>query len=270
MTWTQRTAAAAGVDVHYREIGPPDAPQTVVLIHGFPLGAGMWEPQRVPPGWRAIAPALPGFDGAPLPDPGSTAMDDYARPVLALLDELGVRSAVIGGVSMGGYVVFALWRLAASRCRALILADTRASADPAAGRAGRDRMIDLVRREGPSAVGEEMLPKLLGAGTHAERPEVVAAVRRLIAAQSSDGIAAALVRLRDRPDATALLPAIDAPALVIVGEEDTLTPPGDSEQLCAALPHASLVRIPGAGHLSNLEDPDAFNAALARFLTALA
>ena len=229
----------------------------------------MWDAQAVPDGWRAIAPALPGFDGTPLPSPDSTSIDDYARSVLDLLDALRVDSFVVGGVSMGGYVTFGVWRLASSRCRGVILADTRAGADGETARAARQQMLDLVRREGPAAVASGMLPKLLGATTRARRPEVGAHVRRLIESQIADGIAAAIVRLRDRPDSTPLLPEMRAPALIVVGEEDELTPPAESENMREAMPQATLVTIPGAGHLPNLEAPDAFTAALTTLLDSL-
>jgi pimeloyl-ACP methyl ester carboxylesterase len=240
----------------------------VVLVHGFPLGFHLWDKQVLPDSWFALAPALPGFDGTPDPPADSTRIDDYARSVLELLDALHVKSFVVGGVSMGGYVTFAIWKLAAARCRGLILADTRAGADTEQGRAAREKMLDLVRREGPAAVANDMMPKLLGSTTRTRRPEVVQETMRMVESQTADGIAAAIVRIRDRPDSTELLPSIGVPCLIIVGEEDELTPPPESEKMAAAIPNARLEWIGDAGHLANLETPNPFNLALRTFLSS--
>src|SRR5687767_11164860 len=129
MQWTNRIADLPAGRTPYLETGTHAAPNTLVLIHAFPVGVHMWEAQGAPAAWRFIAPALPGFDGAPEAPAGSTSIDDYARAVLAIMDLLHVPRAVVGGLSMGGYVAFAVWRLAAERCRALVLADTKAAAD---------------------------------------------------------------------------------------------------------------------------------------------
>ena len=268
MTWTERSQQVAGRRAHYLECGTAEASNVVVLVHAFPIGMRLWEPVAVPDGWRAIAPALPGFDGVLPPPAGSTSIDDYSRAVIDLLDGLGVRDFVVGGVSMGGYAAFGVWRLAASRCRGIILADTRAGADTDQGRTSRNAMLTLVNERGSAAVAGEMIPKLLGDTTKTRRPAVVARVRELVESQTSDGIAAAVVRMRDRPDSTPLLGSITVPVLVVVGAEDTLTPPAESEKMRHALPAAELVVIPGAGHLACLEDPPAFNAALGRFLSS--
>jgi 3-oxoadipate enol-lactonase len=267
--WTVRRMNLTSGVAAYLESGDANAGRTLVLLHAFPVGMHMWETQRVPAGWRAIAPALPGFDGATDARHDSSSIDDYARSVLELMDHLDVATAVVGGLSIGGYVTFALWRLAASRCQALVLADTKAGADSEQARAGRETMLGLVEREGASAVAREMLSKLLGETTRAERTEVVEYVRQLIERQTPSAIAGALRRLRDRPDATALLPGIAVPTLVLVGKEDTLTPPSESERMHVLLPHATLDVIEQAGHLSNLERPAAFDAALGAFLTTL-
>jgi 3-oxoadipate enol-lactonase len=157
----------------------------VILLHAFPLNADMWRPQleHAPRGWRMIAPDLRGFSapppGAPLVTP-SVTMDDYAADVDALLDHLEIESAAIGGLSMGGYVTFALHRLSPQRFTAMILADTRPQSDTPEGRDGRRQMIELVHREGLGAVADRMLPKLLGATTLRERPEIAAQARAVI------------------------------------------------------------------------------------------
>ena len=267
--WSVKRVEPTKGTATYLESGDANAGHTLVLLHAFPVGMHMWEAQRIPVDWHAIAPAMPGFDGAADADHQSSSIDDYAGAVLELMDHLGVATAVVGGLSMGGYVTFALWRLAASRCRALVLADTKAGADTKQARAGRQKALELVEREGASGLANDMLPKLLGETTRAERPDVVGYVRALIERQTPSAVAGALRRLRDRPDATALLPQIDVPTLVLVGSEDTLTPPSESERMRVVLPHATLDIIEQAGHLSNLERPAAFDAALSAFLTTL-
>jgi 3-oxoadipate enol-lactonase len=228
----------------------------------------MWEGQLplADAGWRVIAPQLRGFDGG-AGDPPAASVDDYAGDVIDLLDALHVKQAVIGGLSMGGYVAFALLRLAARYVQGLVLADTRSQADTTEGVAGRTRLLQVVQDKGPSAVADEMIPKLLGETTRSTRPAVVELVRSLAVANSSDAIAGAIRALMTRPDSTPLLSSIHVPTLVLVGDEDEVTPPAASEEMHRAIAGSELVRIPRAGHLSNLEQPELFNAALAAFLT---
>lgn len=269
MTSTTKAVTVGDGKVPYLDTGDPQSPHVLLLVHAFPVGMRMWEPVAVPAGWRAVAPALPGFDGAEPPSAQSTAIDDYARFVIDFMDHLRLDSAVLGGVSMGGYVTFAAWRLAHLRWRGLVLADTRAGADSQEGRAGREKTLEVIRTRGTHGLAEDMLPKLLGETTRARQPQLVDRVRRLIERQTNEGVTHAVVRLRDRPDSRPLLPEIGVPALIVVGEEDVITPPAEAEQMRAGLDDARLVRIPEAGHLSCLENPAAFNAALAAFLSEI-
>jgi 3-oxoadipate enol-lactonase len=253
--------------LRYLEASPHGRVQgTLLLLHAFPLNARMWEPQLVlaEQGWRVIAPQLRGFDGAT--DPAASSVDDYAGDVIDLLDGLHVHEAVIGGLSMGGYVTFAMFRHAPRYFRGMILADTRPQADTPEGADGRTRMLALVREKGPEAVSQQMIPRLLGESTRRERPDVVERTRALILANSVDAIAGAITALKTRPDSTALLESIRCPTLIVVGDEDALTPPELSEDMQHAIPGSEFALIPKAGHLSNLERPEEFNAALARFL----
>ncbi|MFN7917172.1 MAG: alpha/beta fold hydrolase [Vicinamibacterales bacterium] len=252
---------------------PADRPLagTLVLLHAFPVGARMWEPQHAiaASGWRVVMPQFRGFD-CPTPD-GADAqtLDDYAGDVSDLLDTLSVSRAVIGGLSMGGYVAFALYRRRPELFSGLILADTRAEADTPDARTNRQRLIALAGSGGAAAIADEMVPKLLGATTRATQPAVEARLRALIGANRPAAIQAALTGMMTRDEATSLLPAIDVPSLVIVGEEDALTPPALSRTMASALPNATLAVIPGAGHLSNLEQPQAFNAEVEGFLESM-
>jgi pimeloyl-ACP methyl ester carboxylesterase len=241
----------------------------VVLIHAFPLNATLWRPQvdRAAPGWRVATPQLPGFGSSTRP-PAST-IDGMARGILRELDELSIQAAVIGGMSMGGYVTLALYRLARERFRGMILADTRATADNEQQREARRRMIAAVRERGAAAVADEMLPKLLGQTTQRENPQLAAQVRAMIEGNSPDAIAGAVEAMMGRPDSTALLREISVPTLVVCGEEDILTPPSDSEALHAGIAGSRLAILSGAGHLSNIESPEAFSIAVNAFLVGL-
>lgn len=241
---------------------------TLVLLHGFPLSGRMWEPQLAlsEQGWRIIVPHLRGFDAGPHAR-SATSMDDYAGDVIDLLDALHVDQAVIGGLSMGGYVTFALLRLAASYFQGLILADTRPQADTPEGVQARQRMLTLVREKGPVAVAEDMLPKLLGESTRRQRPDLVEEVRTIILTNGAETIADAVTAMMTRADSTPMLATIKLPTLIVVGEEDTLTPPQLSVDMHKAIAGSELVRIPDAGHLANLEQPSAFNNALRTFLS---
>jgi pimeloyl-ACP methyl ester carboxylesterase len=256
--------------VRYVEARPSGGrrPQgTLVLIHAFPLNARMWEPQLLlaDRGWHVVAPELTGL-GEGADETAATSMDDFAGDVVDVLDALHVEEAVIGGLSMGGYAAFALFRRAPRYFRGLILADTRSEADTPQALDGRRHMLEVIAARGTDGVADEMVPKLLGATTLRDRPEVAARVRALIAANRPTGIAGAVRALMTRPDSGATLETIHCPALILVGEEDTITPPTLSRDTQRRIAHAELVVIRGAGHLSSLEAPEAFNAALAHFL----
>jgi pimeloyl-ACP methyl ester carboxylesterase len=238
----------------------------VVLIHAFPLSSGIWALLRgtLPPGWNLITPDLPGFGNSA--DPPAASVDDMARSVLTMLDAQGIRRAVIGGMSMGGYVTLALHRMAPERFSGMVLVDSRAGSDNEAGREGRQKMIELVQQGGAAAVADEMLPKLVGPTSHRQRPGVVAAVREMIEWNRPETIAAALAAMRDRADSTPSLAGIAVPTLIVCGEEDALTPPSESEALHQQIAGSRLVLLPRAGHLSAFEVPDVFGAALSDFL----
>lgn len=267
-----------GRTIRWRETNPAASPDNhpcpIVLLHAFPLSAAMWEPQfDAFSHWRVIAPDVRGFrspDGPPVEAPGEPTMEELAMDVEHVLDALGVSSAVIGGLSMGGYLAFALYRRAPDRFRGLVLADTRAGADSEDAKAGRRKMQSLADSGGAAAVADDMMPKLLGETTRREQPAVVARVRSLIHANSAEAIKGAIGAMMTRQDSRPFLPTIPCPTLIVVGEEDGLTPVSASQEMQQAIPGSRLVTIPRAGHLSNMEQPDAFNAALARYLEDLA
>lgn len=240
----------------------------VLWIHGYPLSALLWEFQvtELADIARQITPDLRGH-GRTDPTPPPYGMGQFADDCMHLLDHLGFEGpVVIGGLSMGGYVALDICRRYPDRVAGLILSSTRAGADSAEGKAGRDAAAAAAREKGVAAIVEGMLPKLLAPGTVAEQPELVDFVREMMLETSVDGVVGALAAMRDRVDSTGDLAGFDVPALVLHGAEDALIPVSEAELLAGSLPDAELVIIPEAGHLPNLEQPDAFNDAVRLFL----
>src|SRR5512142_1555631 len=185
----------------YDDTGATGTP--LLLVHGFPLDRTLWLAQThcLADAARVIAPDLRGCGESGMPS-GTASMDTYAEDLNALLDSLGIQRAIVGGLSMGGYIAFAFFRKYPQRVRGLVLADTRAQPDSAEGKKGRDENIALVREKGASAIADKMLPKMLTPETVQTRPEVANAARDLMARQPVKGIVAQLSALRDRPDST--------------------------------------------------------------------
>ncbi|GAB4207792.1 MAG: alpha/beta fold hydrolase [Roseiflexaceae bacterium] len=253
-----------GLEMHYHEAGE-GAP--LLLVHAFPLGGAMWQPQldALSGLGHVIAPDLRGFGQTPLGETPA-ALEQYADDLAALLDELDIAQTALGGLSMGGYIAFAFLRKYRARVTALLLADTRAGPDSEEGRQGRERNAQLAEREGAGPIAEQMLPRLLA--PHAPE-ELREHVRSIITVNQGAGIAAALRAMAARPDSSLLLPTIDIPTLVLVGAEDALTPPEEARDIHASIANSRLVEIPAAAHLSNLERPDAFNAAVREWMAQL-
>jgi 3-oxoadipate enol-lactonase len=241
----------------------------VLFVHGFPHHRKLWAPQlRALAGHtRAMALDLPGFGESDMPEKFS--IDGWANGLARLLDALDLERAIIAGLSMGGYVALAFWRLHRARVLALVLADTRAGADSDEGKQKRRETIELARNEGPTAVARALLPGMVGKSTREREPSVVAMMRAMLESASVDSIVGASEAMINRPDATSVLPTIDVPTLIIVGEEDVLTPPKESRAMHGAIPGSRLEIIPGAGHVSNVERPAAFNQVLTEFIAGV-
>jgi pimeloyl-ACP methyl ester carboxylesterase len=257
-------ARIRGAEIAYDVRGSGPA---LLLLHAFPLGMAQWDEQS-----RALSGAgqvvrfdARGFGGS-APGDGLLTMERIADDAAGLLDHLQLAAATVCGLSMGGYAAFAFARSHATRLRGLVLADTKAPADSDQARRVRAEQADKVRKDGTVAIADAVIPKLLGQTTHATRPQVVARVRELILANSPRGVTDALAGLAARADSTPTLRQIRVPTLVICGEEDAITPPAESEAMHAAIAGSTLELIPKAGHLANLEAPDAFNRALEAFL----
>src|SRR6185369_28860 len=210
----------------------------VVFLHAFPLNRTMWDPQvgALVAECRCIPIDMRGLGDSAAAPPYS--MDRYADDVAGVLDVLQIERAVVCGLSMGGYVAFALWRRHRERVRALVLADTQ-------------------------------IAGLMGKTTRARRPDIYDAVHRMIAQAPTDGIVGALEAMIDRPDSTKTCATIDVPTLVVVGDEDVVTPPKEARRTCDAISGSRLEVLAQAGHLSSIERPAAFNTVVSEFLASL-
>jgi 3-oxoadipate enol-lactonase len=262
----QRVAVnGVSLAVEVRGDGP-----AVLFIHGYPFDHTVWTHQvAAMEGWCRIAPDLRGMGRSDAPDLGYS-METYAADLAELLDLLGARETVLVGLSMGGYVAFEFVRRWRERVRALVLVDTRAEADTPEARLNRDAAATTAREQGAEAIAEAMLPKVLGPSTLAGAPATVERVRAMMASSPVAGIVGALAAVRDRPDSTSLLPELAGlPTLVIVGDEDELTPPAQAKAMAEAIPGASLVVVRSAGHLTPLERPAETTDAILAFLAGL-
>lgn len=243
----------------------------VLFVHGFPLNHTMWNAQLpvFAERYRVIAPDLRGF-GSSVDTEGAVSMEDFADDLAAILDHLQVREPMVYcGLSMGGYIAWQFVRKYRQRLRGLVLCDTRAAADTPEAAAGRLKMAEQVIADGTQPVAESMVSKALSPRSMSERPEVVAAVKGMILSSDPTGVAAAQRGMANRPDASDQPGQIDLPTLVMVGADDALTPVEEMRRIAGEIPQARLVVIPDAGHLSPMENPQAFNAALAEFLNRL-
>lgn len=261
------TCQVNGTELHYLERGKGQP--AVVLLHGFPLDARMWEAQieALSGTYRVIAPDLRGFGQSRSSD--AVTMESLADDVHALAATLGICPYVLGGLSMGGYIALRYDRKYPTDLIGLMLIDTRSAADDAEGKRGRDRMIELVRQSGSAAVAEQMLPKMLAADTIDHRPQLVRRMRQMMESCPPLTIEHALAAMRQRDDEVEYLPSIGDPTLIIVGDADVLTPPDVARRMQQQIPRAQLAVIRGGGHMSPIEQPGQVNRAMRSFLDGL-
>jgi pimeloyl-ACP methyl ester carboxylesterase len=245
----------------------------VLLLHAFPLDHRMWQRQApLTEHLRLIVPDQRGFgqsaDGLP------ESMAQLADDAVALLDALHVEGpAVVCGVSMGGYVAQHVAAREPHRVAALVLVDTKLEADTDEARAGRADLAAKVGRLGQSILADAMIPRMLALSPEARarpgRAETVDLLRQVITSQPVPTIQAALAALGSRPDMTDAMRKVRPPTLLVVGAEDVITPRACMEAAEDLIPHAKLLEVPLAGHLSPLERPDVFNPALIEFLATM-
>ncbi len=261
-----------GRTIAYTQFGPTQG-VPVLLIHGFPLRGAMWDEVARVLGdvlaYRVIVPDLRGVGESAAAGPMAITVEENAHDVLGLADHLGIDRFVLGGLSMGGYIAFALLRQAQGRVVGLILADTRAGADSDAGKARREDLATRVMVDGPAAAVGAMVPTFFAPTAYQQRQDLVDRATAMIHSIAPSTIAGLARGLALRPDSTDLLATITSPTLILCGSEDSLTPPAEAEAMRARIPNARLIMIPNAGHISNWEDPVAFTAAVAGFLESL-
>ncbi|GEM_PF-137974 len=256
-----------GIDMAYELVGK-EIP--LLWIHAYPLDRSTWNPQTkaLSDCARHIVPDLRGFGESDAPD-GVYTMDLMADDMRGLLDSLKVERAVVVGLSMGGYIALSFALRYPDRLGGLVLAGTRAGRDAPEAAKARLENADRALREGVRPVVEPMLAKLISTSTATERPELVEELRRLLLANRPNGIAGALRGMAARPDSTPRLGEIRVPTLILAGSDDVIISPAESRAMAAGITHATLVEIPQAGHLVNLEQPRAFNDAVRSFLKRL-
>jgi pimeloyl-ACP methyl ester carboxylesterase len=269
----QRQFNVEGVRLSCEDVGsgPP-----IVLLHGFPLDHSMWDAQiqELCAHFRVIAPDMRGFGASHLAEgdaDNGVGMERYAADVIALLDWLQVSEpVVVAGLSMGGYVAWQLALRWQPRVRGLIPCDTRAAADAEEPRAARFKMAEAAMQAGNSSPALSMIPKLLGAATREERPEIEARLRAIIQRQTAEAIAAAQRGMARREDVRGKLDTITADSLCIVGVEDVISPPAEMHEIAVLLAKSGdddvrLTEIDRAGHMTPMENPAAVTEAIAAF-----
>ncbi|MEV4255480.1 alpha/beta fold hydrolase [Spirillospora sp. NPDC049652] len=256
------------VQLYARDVG---SGTPLVLLHAFPLSSAMWLAQRegLAGRFRVVTPDLRGFGGSVL---GSDvpSVDAMADDVARMFRNLGIPRAVVGGLSMGGYVAMALCRRHPDLVLGLVLCATRGAADDARTSAARLAQADrLERDEDVSVLVDQILPDLVGPTTMRQRALVYGRVRGLVQSTPPRAAAWAQRAMAGRPDAFDTLRGVKVPALVMVGGEDVLASEAEARAMAEALPNAELVVVPRAGHLVPVEQPDLFNQAVAEFAGAL-
>jgi 3-oxoadipate enol-lactonase len=260
---------ANGIEIAYTDQGSPhhEGDLPIVLIHGFPYSKAMWEPQvkELSEEFRIITYDLRGH-GESQATPGPYTMELLADDLKGLLDALRLQQVVLGGFSMGGYVALAFYRKYPERVQKLLLLDTRAESDAEQAKQGREQLAQQVEKDGNKNLAETLPSRMLTQDTASKRPEIVAKARDMILTASTQGIAGSARGMALRRDQTDLLPKVSVPTLIVVGEQDAVTPPAAAEAMASKIPNAQLVRVPDASHLSNLEQPEDFNHAIHDFL----
>lgn len=242
----------------------------IVLLHPFPCNHHIWETiaDRLSTRYRVILPDLRGHGDSETGD-GPATMAKHAWDVLRVCEEVGVVRAAFCGNSIGGYVIFELWRRQRERFRGMVLCGTKAGADDAEARANRFKAAEKVEREGPEQFVEEMIPRLLGESTRRNRPDVVERARIMMRKMTVSGIAAVQRGMAQRPDSRGTLATINVPTLVLVGDEDIATPRAEAEIMSKGIAGSKLSVVPGAGHYIPLERDDEVHALLRNFLQQL-
>ena len=239
----------------------------LVLLHPFPAHHGVWTPvaELLSTRYRVITPDVRGL-GQSAPGEGQATMAKHANDLVRVCQDAGVERAVFGGNSIGGYILFEFWRQFRERVASLILVDTKAAADTDEARKTRLAAAEDVLRRGTEPFIDAQLTKLMGESTVRNRPDLVQDAKRMMMQTSAAGIAAVQRGMAERPDSTPTLSTLNVPTLVVVGEEDTLTPMAEMEKIHRGVRGSVMRRVPKAGHYSPFEQPEEVHRVIREFL----
>lgn len=257
---------SSDIDISYEVIGKgPD----LVLLHPFPAHHGVWMPvaEQLASRYRIILPDLRGHGSSGVGE-GAATMQKHCDDLLRVLSDAGVERAIFGGESIGGYILFELWRRHRERVRALALCNTKATADSDEARRTRLKSAEDVIKTGSETFIDSMLPKLLGETTRTNRPDLVAAAKEMMMKATPAGIAAVQRGMAERPDSVPTLRTVDVPTLILTGNEDVI-PLSEAELMKAHIPRATLTVMRKAGHYAVFEQPQEALRILRQFLDAV-
>lgn len=258
-----------GLSLFYTDTGPSSKPP-IIFIHGFPFDHTMWASQMklAETYFRVIAYDLRGHGKSGVGN-GQYIFEEFVDDLLALLDHLTIKNAILCGLSTGGYIALRTVERQPERVRGLILCDTRSEADSQEGRLKRAVGVKTIKTSGKAAYIEGFLKILFAASSWKERPKVIESVRAMMTQNSTEGICGTLIALATRTDTSAYLPQIKAPTLILVGQEDAVTPPSAAIAMKECIPGSILEIVPNSGHMSNLENQNFFNAKLESYFKSL-
>jgi len=262
-------ATVNGTSLYYNDIGNAES-LPMVLVHGFPFSSGMWKGQTQmlqdnKRNLRIITYDLRGHGQSDIGD-GQYSIEMFVDDLIALLDYLKITKTILCGFSMGGYIALRAIERNPDRFNALVLCDTMSAADSNEAKIRRANSIKLVKNEGVGRYAEGFLKVVFAPRTFDTNPGIIDEIRRTILSNSALGICGSLLAMAGRTDTTEALSKINVPTLILMGEHDAVIPRSAAKDMQDTLPNSRLNIINNAGHMSNLENPDAFNEHLVRFL----
>ncbi|HTY39038.1 MAG TPA: alpha/beta fold hydrolase [Bacteroidota bacterium] len=252
--------------INYTERGLPQG-IPVVFIHGFPFNHTMWEPQMkaLPNHFRAITYDIRGHGESDVGD-GQYTIEFFVDDLLSLLNHLVIDRVILCGLSMGGYIALRAYERFPERIKALVLCDTKGEADTNEAKLKRSDAVRTVKSAGTAKYADEFAAAVFAPQTFQSHPAVVETVKKMIRSNPPIGIAGAALALGCRTDTTGVFAKVNVPTLILVGEQDKLTPPSVAESMQRQIAGSELHIIPYAAHMSNLENAPAFDTYLIEFL----
>lgn len=260
-------ATINGSNIFYVDEGPRES-TAVVFLHGFPFDHTMWKEQiaLVSRSRRAVAYDIKGHGMSDV-EYGQYTIEGHVDDLIGILDHLKLAKVVIVGLSMGGYVTLRALERHPERFSAAVLCDTQSVADGNEGKLKRAGAIKNIRATGTIAFADQFVKSVFAPETPSRNPEVVERIRKVILHTPEISLIGTLLALAARTDTTESLGALRIPVLILVGEHDITTPPSASQAMHERIKGSELHIVPGAAHMSNLENPVFFNEKLLAFLS---